>query len=631
MWVALSLASLPGLIDPGAVSRGAALLGVAGSAHPYLPGQHPLLLGVWIPLVVLSSLVLVLAPGLVASFALGRPRGAAVWLFTGLAASVVLLSPFVEAAEALTGGPIRGSGLGLLGLGLAGALALIGVPGGRVERPWATRSDRHTLAAAAVAVLVCFVLLLPKFLWETFNGDGAHAFESARLLLHQAVPFWRPEAGGMANYPGITTFLSSYPTSWLVRLFGESEAAARIPYLLFLGAGLFPGLLALIDEGRADRERSVSACWLVWVGLAVYTVVMAFSATYNPYHADIALPATEDTLAIAWFLGLAWATVAGRAGWVGVFTVLAYVTSPMGLILIGLWLAAALLFLRPVPLRGVATMVVVLGASVVAARVAPALLTAAGWPVPGQEHATGSLARRVLRGQWRDWHRLIYVIVPAGILPAFSVLLVTRQDRIARAVAAVAAAEFVFFYFQARVSLHYFAPAMVLPLIVFWRTVPSLWRGPGLRLAVAAAGAIALYASLPSRTEPHLAARMVGSGIEDRIEGYDRSESAAFGRSSLLSELLPRDSHGSVPEKSYGGSPLSWFYYAHHPAEPRAIGYVFQSAALPAPPGARLAGTSAGVALYVVDEAILTRDRGLRPPVTIARIYRISKHTLFIG
>ena len=31
-------------------------------------------------------------------------------------------------------------------------------------------------------------LLAPKFYWDSFNGDGAHAFESARLLLGQPVP-----------------------------------------------------------------------------------------------------------------------------------------------------------------------------------------------------------------------------------------------------------------------------------------------------------------------------------------------------------------------------------------------------------------------------------------------------------
>ena len=74
----------------------------------------------------------------------------------------------------------------------------------------------------------------------------------------------------------------------LVRLFGEVEASVRLPYLLFLAAGLFPGMVLLIEHGR--KAASTASIWLTWAALAVFTVVMAFNATYSPYHADIALP-----------------------------------------------------------------------------------------------------------------------------------------------------------------------------------------------------------------------------------------------------------------------------------------------------------------------------------------------------
>jgi hypothetical protein len=265
------------------------------------------------------------------------------------------------------------------------------------------------------------------------------------------------------------------------------------------------------------------------------------------------------------------------------------------------------------------------------ARLSPALLAALGQPVPGTEHSTGSLAKRLLRVQWRDWRRFAYVIVPGGILPACAVLLVWRQDRVARTLAAVAAAQFAFFYVQSRASLHYFAPAMVLPLAVFWRTVPALWRGRGLPIMVTAAAAVALVVSLPADPGPQLAARPVGAAIEDRLPGYDESASLAFGRSQLLFSLIPRDADRLVPDSSYGGSPLSWFYYAHRTPAPREIAYILQRQADPEPQGSRLVAAQNGVALYVVDEAALARDRGRRPPNSIARIYRMSKQTLFRG
>ena len=623
--------SVPALLDPGALARGAGLLHLAQSAQPYWPSEHVGLLYFWIPIVAASAMALMLAPGLILAFAAGGARSAAEWLLMGLAISVVMLSVVTEAVEAATGGPLRGSAFAAVAVATAAGAALVSLTLVRPDRVLRlARGDIHALAAALVGPLVLFVALEPKFLWESFNGDGAHAFESARLLLHQAVPFWSKEAGGMSSYPGVTSFLESYPMAWFIRLFGEIEAAARLPYLLFLSAGIYAGLLVLIETGRTTSAETRTR-WFLWLGLAVFTVVMGFSASYDPYHADIALPATQDALVIAWFLGFAWAFMAERPFWMIGFAGLTYVTSPAGLVLLGLWLGAAAVFLRPLPLRTLAVAAGAMAMWFVLARISPAILAALGLPVPGAEHDTGTLAARLLHVQWRDWRRVAYFIIPGGILPALSVALVWRQDRVARTVAAVAAAQFAFFYFQSRVSLHYFAPGMVLPLAVFWRTAPFLWRGRGLSLAVAGAAALALFMSLPANPGPVLAARPVGAAIEDRLGGYDKAESGAFARAKLLNTLIPTDAHQSVPDSSYGGSPLAWFYYAHRTPGPRPVAYLFERESAPPPEHGRLAAARDGVALYVVDEAALARDRGRRPPTSIARIYRISKYTLFHG
>ncbi|MEO8139460.1 MAG: hypothetical protein ABI742_07440 [Gemmatimonadota bacterium] len=630
----LAVLAIPALVDPGAVARGGALLDLAASAHPWLGTGSAFLRFIWLPIVATSALVLTLAPGLVLVFVSGVVRSAAEWLLLSLAVSVVLLSLVTESTELIAGGPLRGSAFGALALATTVVCGIVAAAFARPDRILRfSRTDAHTLAAAAAGSLITLVAFEPKFLWETFNGDGAHAYESARLLLHQALPFWAPDAGGMSNYPGVTSFLASYPTAWFVRLFGENEASARIPYLLFVSAGLYPGLLALIDAGRGEEPADVRARWLLWPALLVFTAVMGFSATYNPYHADLALPATQDALVIAWFLGFAWAFVTERRVWICAFAALTFATSPAGQVLLGLWLVAAVLFQRPLPVR---TLVVAAGSIVlwfVIAKLSPAMLTALGQNVPGSEHSTGSLAKRLLKVQWRQWRRIVYFVVPGGILPALAVPMLWRQDRTTRTIAAVASAQFAFFYFQSRVSLHYFAPAMVLPLAVFWRMAPTQWPGRGkwLPVTVTAAALLAMLVSLPRNPGPQLAARPVGAEIEDRLGGYDESASGTFRRSELLSSILPRDAHSSVPDSSYGGSPLSWFYYAHRTPPPRTTAYLFDSDTAPAPAGARLVEHANGVALYVTDEAALERDRARRPPVSIARIYFIEKQTLFRG
>ncbi|MEZ4585100.1 MAG: hypothetical protein R2909_01710 [Gemmatimonadales bacterium] len=617
---------LPALIDPGAVGRGAALWQLAEGGS-YFVGSSVGLLYLWVPLVVTSSLVLVMGPGLILARRLRSIGTASEWLLAGLVLSILLLSGAAELLELLTGAPLRGRGFAALAVGLSALAAAITRrprPDAEAWRP----IDRHVAVAALVAPWLLTVLLLPKLLWETLNGDGAHAFETARLLLHAPTPFWSGEAGAIASYPGITTFLSSYPTAWFVRLFGEIEAGVRVPYLLFASAALFGGIGCVLEHGRRDQVRPVDL-WLVWAALAAFTAAMAWSATYNPYHADIALPGAQDALVIGFFLGFVWAFLAERTWWAVGFGVLTYVTSPAGTILLGLWLVAALIAFRPVRLGQLGFVVGILLLCIALEKIGPLLLSALGQPVPGSEHEAGGLAKRLLNVQWRDWRRILYVVVPAGILPPISILLWRRFDQASRAVALVAMAQFAFFYLQRRTALHYYAPAMVLPLVVGWRTLPALGR----KLVVPAgflAAAVAVILSLPANLGPHLGARAVGAGLVDRMGGYDEAQAACFRRSELLSQIFPRDSHRTVPDSAYGGSPLSWFYYAHQPHSGPAA-YVLQGEFEPAPEGGRLIGTLGGAALYVVSEAIYQRDRGRVLPHGIARIYRISKRTLFTG
>ncbi|TFG48155.1 MAG: hypothetical protein E4H38_06945 [Gemmatimonadales bacterium] len=538
--------------------------------------------------------------------------------------STVTLSVATECAEAVLGAPITGRSFAALAIGLSTVAAVLAwrfaKPGQAV--PW-SGPVRSSIVSGMVVPALLLIVLLPKFLWESFNGYGAHAFEAARLLLHQPFPFWSSDAGAISRYPGVTTALSSYPVAWFVRLFGPVEASARLPYLLFLAAGLFPGLLRLIEVGRGDRVTPVVP-WLVWVGLLGFTLAMAFSATHNPYHADIALPGAQDALLMGWFLGFVVAFVESSGPGMILFGILTFSTSPAGLVLLGLWMAAATGFLRPLPRRPLFLTVILVAGCVLASRFAPLVLELLGQPGPGGEHSAKGLADRLLNIQVRDWRRALFVLLPCGILPALSLLLWHRMDRLSRAVAALAVAQFFFFYFQRKTSLHYFVPAMVLPIAVGWRLWPDRIGG---RLVPAVAVVTALVAavlSLPGNTRPHLAAREIGAGLEDRRSDYDVSGPVAFRRSELLSELFARDGGPGVPESRYGGSPLSWLYYAHRVADGEKA-YLLQGIADGPPLGGRLLAAGDDGAVWVLDEAALARDEERRLPHSIARVYHLNK------
>ncbi|MDZ4863043.1 MAG: hypothetical protein SGJ01_06305 [Gemmatimonadota bacterium] len=629
----LAFAALPVTLDPGAVARAAALVPASGLLAPYWVPDHVVLVYLWAPMVMLSASLLILAPGLLLAAAWAGAEGEGPWVLRGLALSILVIAPATTGAQ-LLGIPVLGARFALLLISIAAVAAL--VAWWRVDRvgsfvpPVRGTAGRHAVLSTLAITLVLAALLAPKLLWESFNGDGAHAFESARLLLHAPAPFWPPEAGQMSTYPGLKTFLVSYPTSWFIRLLGPVEAAARAPYFLFLMA-IYAGLLALIEFGRATAP-SVLARWMLWPGLVVFTVVMAWSATYSPYHADLALPATEDALFLAWFLGFAHAFLERRISWIAGFLALTYATSPGGLVVCGLWCGIAWLVLRPRPWSPLATALLALASCMMIERIAPALLTGLGLPAPGTEHDTGSLAARLWDVQWRDLRRFLYVILPGGILPAVMLLGWWRQDRVARIMGATAAAQFLFFYLQARISLHYFVPAMVLPLVVLWRD-PAMTTESGRRrlgIVAGACAALALWLVLPPEPRPQLASRQVGEAIVDIGSGYEQSAAGAFLRSEILRHAFLPLAHRTVPDSNYGGSPLEWYYYASRAGQSTRTNYVLQPAASVPPAGMRLVATEPPTALYVRNDSAWAVHGTLRLPVGgIAPVLRISRMTLF--
>ena len=99
-----------------------------------------------------------------------------------------------------------------------------------------------------------------------------------------------------------------------------------------------------------------------------------------------------------------------------------------------------------------------------------------------------------------DWQRFAFLAVPTGFLPALSLLAWRWQDRVARTFTLLTVANFLFFYVQAYVSLHYFVPGMVLPLVVFWRSELTGHLAPrwAVCTATAVAGLLGLALSLPN-------------------------------------------------------------------------------------------------------------------------------------
>ena len=600
-------------------------------ARAYLSTENPVLLYLRMPLAVLGSTILFLAPGLVLALVLGSARSLGGWLVRGFALSLLLLSAAASVIQALSGEPLTSTRFLLVPLALtlvAGGLLWRRLEGG-ARIPWPVRRPGH-LVGIALGATALLIGLTPKLFWESFNGDGAHAYEATRLLLHHPLPFWPEGSGIVGEFPGINSLLFAYPGSWYLRTFGEFEAAARLPFVLYV-ALVHALVLALVDA--EDRPLGRAAHGLVWLGVASYALVMAFSATYDPYCADIALPATQDTLLVLSFLGAVHAFLRREHAWLALFALLTLLSSPAGPLLLGSWGLACALGFRPTPWRRLLNYGAIAVAMLAALAFLPHVLALAGLPTPGDEHAAGALSEKFSHLlPWR-WRRLAFLVVPAGIYPVVGMLAWPRLDDLGRTLTLVALMAFGTYAILAFVSLHYFAPVMLLPLIVFWRTQrPQAWKRPVATLAACLVCTLfALGLALPRSRAIYTAARDIGESIDvSGVPGYEDMDPAASRATQLLCELFSSDAHPLVPARFYGGSPLSWNYYARTRPGARPVNYVLSLPSVNGPPGASAIARDESATVYVLNETLWQEQRSLHPAGSPGHpIYAIPRGLMF--
>ena len=628
---ALLFAAVPAFIGTSAVTEAAARIDLARSANPYVAPSAGLLLYGSIPLVVLSACILFTAPGLLIARALGQDRTLETWVLSGFLLTIPILAIPTQIVELFADHPLRGRQFAAFAVVITLLCALVAF-----HRATGTRSAlstpgaRSTLVALLLVPLILLIGLAPKFHWESLNGDGAHALETLRLLLHQPLPFWDKSIPGLAMNPGMTSMLFAYPGSWFVRLFGEVDAAARLPLVLYVSA-LLAAILSLAQAGTRRRLDSGAVAALA-LALVVYAIVLAFNATYSPYSADIAMPATQDTLLAVALLGFILAFITGSAWLLVLAAVESYLSLPSALPIIGLWVGAALLTIRPRPWRAVALSI---GAVIIVALlgvVGPPMVALMGLPGPGLEYAERGLWRYFENVQLTDWRRVLFVVLPASIAPVAILFRWRELDQVARALALVALAYFASFYVQAYISLHHFIPAVLFLLAAHWRFLAST-RGArrGWTLATVEGALIALALSLPTRAALYLDGRELGSSVVDLVGGYDEARADQFRAAGLLQEIAPQPWTRGVPDTRYGEGALVWNRYARRNGViTNDVAYVLQRLDRQPPRNARLVARSNEAALYVLDERVFARDRLRRPPVPAGSpLYRIPRETLF--
>jgi hypothetical protein len=605
--------------------------------QPFFVPAHALLLYLAMPLALLGAVGMLLAPGFLLALVAGGSRR-----FGMLAAAsfggALLLRALSHAALKLSGVvPLEVGTFTLtevaLDAALLGLLALRLQSGRPVALP-AEPEDRRRLGWMVAIVVLTAVLLLPALFWQDLTDDGLEALEIGRSLATHIVPRFPTSPSGLLGL-GIGMLTMAYPNGWFVSLIGPVEAAARLPLALYLPL-LFAVITGLI-ECRSPRRLGVMAEGSIVLVLAAFVVTMVFSASYTTYSADASAPAAFETLTVLCIAATILFAWEGRTGWMLGFALLAYFARPTGLLVLGL-LALGTVALSPAERRGQlirlgGAIALCLGAAVLYEKV---FLPRAAHGL-GVAYASGSILNRVRYLTFTDVRRVLYLVVPGGILPALALLTWRRQDPLARQLTLFCVLYFLFFYPQAFIALHHFVPVMILPVVVYWRVaLAGNARWPGGAAALAAA--LSLVISLPRSFPLDRSIRALGKATDVRVGNLNGDwpayRQALHGRIGLSSLFHP-EWEVANPARERVGAPLGMLYYASRGRTAAdTVNYVIQLEGAAPPAGFTAVAMKGGLAVFVRDTARWRRDRETPPrPDFRAALYDIPRSTLyrFIG
>jgi len=586
------------------------------------------------PLTVFGSIVLVMSPGLVFALALNQAQSPGMWVLAGFSISLVMASGAAAIAQHLNGSLVGHEFLLVIMLlvFIGGLFLFIRLARGAELRWPDLLTDRAGYLLGVAGIPAAFlVILTPKFFWESFNGDGVHAYETARLLLHQPLPFWPQDAGVISIFPGMNSVLFAFPASWFIRLFGSFEAAARLPFILYLG--LLHAAVATASVAGLKQRLGLTGHLLISLSILSIGLVLSYSATYDPYSADIALTATQDALMLVFFLGAVAAFIQERPWWMLTNIVFTLLTSPGGPLLLSGWFVGVLVAYRRRPWRMISLYVICLAGGIGLTFLLPAALSILGLPTPGLEHNAGALLGKFSFLIIDDFRRFLFLLIPCGIYPVIAMLNWRKADDGSRALIVVILAVFTVYYLIAFVSLHYFIAVMVIPIVIFWRQNRcEFWRTPYMTISVClAAVCVSILIALPASTAIYTTPREIGKYMDvSELHGYETMVPETFRSSELIAHLFSIDSLPEVPDPYYGVSFLALFYYAHRAANVEGQRNYFLQPGDNPPEGTTLIASNTTSSIFVKDYHLWELHRTLRPQGSKGpAIYSMPRDLLF--
>lgn len=365
-------------------------------------------------------------------------------------------------------------------------------------------------AAAALLVMAAAWAFMPgKVTRESLEGDATEVHGFATSLVERALPEWDLESGAWGFYP--TFMYVGYPVFWSIALGGDSEAAVRLPALLFLGV-LLVMLADLAGRGRSSAGGGALGV-LLPLGLVAYLSVQvgAYYCGYHPVHGDLGSSPLEEWIVTALAVSAVVLLRDGSPGLAVIPAFLSVLTFPSGLLFVGLVGVAGVVTAKGDERRQVLRWGAVLAGVLAVYAALLVVRTNANGTFDAMivEWYTKYFARRASFGSEAPvrmaaavgWYALL-----AGGVPVLGYLLAPRGDRVARWLALLGGAWTLFFVLSPGKNVHYFLPSALLPAAVLLRCT----RVRLVPAAVVVSAAACIVLCRPSSPDVYTADRQFG-------------------------------------------------------------------------------------------------------------------------
>jgi len=363
----------------------------------------------------------------------------------------------------------------------------------------------------------------------------------------------------------------------------------------------------------------------------VFIAALGFNDTYHAYSTDIASPANIDFLAMAGVLATLYFFWNDEPGWFLFSALFTHLTRPTGLMLLGLLFVGVFLLdrerLRPRLVLIGAAIAMMMVWTVGFEKLLPRLIDIS------IDSGAGQVAGRFRYLRFDHVVRVLWVVIPAGILPVLALPQVRRQDNVARVLSLMAVLYFCVFYVIAFTALHHFAPATLFLIVIFWRMALKSPAAARRTAVTVGAAMLALWLSLPRSMALDRTMRPIGAATvwnEGDYGGGYAEYRLAYDHKALLLELFKPFWEVADPAEEFIGSPWLQIRYARHGAILPETNYVVQPLVDPAPAGFTELAADSAAALYVRDMDRWRADRYRhRDTEWQSPVLRVRRETLF--